>query len=1151
VRLISMVTLLLLACTALAEQGSAPARLWKTSVPDGVYAAPTAADLEGKGRLSIIIASRNSGALWQLRPDGARGRIFRLPGELGGWPAAADLDGDGRQELLAADLSGNLRVWRGDGSILWESKLESGAKFNSPLVIDLAGDQRPEILVATTRGAVWCFDVRGRVVWKHEVAEGWWPLWGLLVAPLVAANVDGRGRPEVLVTSREGFVYCLGADGRRRWTARLGAWSKAAPVTADFDDDGQLEVMLGDWGGHLHCLDAAVGRERWRANIVSEPMGHVMAMRTRGGQRAALISGEGRFGVAIGRNVKWIWGRPDDDRMRAATPAALLDFDGDGQDDAMFITASRHLVVVGADGTELARARTGVTPEAAPLIGYINGDGRLEAVVAGTGGEVECFSMPSGARLAAAARVPVWQPVGTPQPVGGGSLTGVAVKPLWWSELTASPAVLVSNASNAARNLNYELALKHPDGRLASTAGAVALAPRGMSAIPIPFIALQAGRYLLLCQLGEKGRSLSVNAAWRMSRPPLPRAARSQAPSPSKKESTIPTRWRMPTICGRDFWHVARFQPEKWKEYGFSQEAFINDAVPRVWAPPDVFRRDFAPDSPVRKALLADTKPVMLMNEYFRPEKAVDADLYRAFERDFSSRFVGFAVHEWAYGAVTGWWNSGRLPRTRAEAASRLAQELHKLMELTYGRLYAGEGYRLPYHLAFREGLPAAYAEVGENIPCTPLQVAVLRGAARQYGRPWGFYISAWYRNSVTTYDSADPEGLESSGGIFGGPFAGHSVSLMERMLYLGYLSGAAFVHHESDTFHTSIWVENYGMKGDYHISPFGVATRRWFDFTQRHPDRGVAYAPFALMIDANHGWCPAEDHVWRAFPKTRGERSMDEIANLFFPWEFSTAKERGFLAHGPFGDTVDFISHEATEDALRSYRVIMLAGDVPVNRAAASRLRSYVESGGTLVLDAGQQASGLGGEVARAWAGEGLRYASGARRAPDGAVVQTAVYSYRPLRQGVGKVWWRTGDGQPLVVELRRGKGRVVLVAAPQMLDSRGRLLPVLRYVVARLYDGLLPVQVRGDVEFTLARSAKGWVVGLINSGCIEKRPAEPVEVSPGVTAQVEISAPWPAKIAEEWTADSSLQNLSERATRVRLTVPPGEVRVVFLGRD
>lgn len=372
----------------------------------------------------------------------------------------------------------------------------------------------------------------------------------------------------------------------------------------------------------------------------------------------------------------------------------------------------------------------------------------------------------------------------------------------------------------------------------------------------------------------------------------------------------------------------------------------------------------------------------------------------------------------------------------------------------------------------------------------------------------------------------------------------------MERMLYLGYLSGATFVHHESDAFADSIWVENYGRRGNYRISPFGLATRRWFDFTQRHPDRGVPYTPFAIMIDANHGWCPAEDLIWRAFPKTPGERAMDEVANLFFPWGFTTAGERGYLTHGPFGDTVDFISHEADVETLTAYPVLMLLGDVPVDEDVASRLRGYVESGGTLVMDAGQRSDLLGEQITNAWAGEELAYSAGARCADDSAPIPTVPYAYRPLRGGIGTAWWRTGDGRSLVVEIPHGSGRIVLIAVPHLLDIRGRLLPFVKHVVARLYDGLLPAQVSGDIEFTLARNSRGWVIGLINSKGGIKRPTEPARASTQPDAEVEIAAPWRASAVEEWTADRPLQNLAEEGTRVSLTVPAGQVRVVFLRR-
>jgi len=1203
---------LLVTSAAADAQLAALERLWEASVPDFVQVAPLVADFQGRGQPGIVIVSKDRGMLCLFDGGGKPLRTLRLSGEMNGGAAAADLDGDGATEVIAADTAGNLKAWSPRRGVLWQARLDSGIQRSAPLAVDLVGDRRPEIVAGTTGGMVWCLGARGRVLWKHEVPEGWWSRWGLIAAPMAAANVAGAGRPEIVVASREGVICCLNADGRRRWTARLGTYCKIAPTIADFDGDGRLEVMVSCYSPHqnlpggkayLHCLDAATGVERWRADVGGGLPGPVLPMTTRTGSRALVVSGDGRVGILsrpnatwmwgdpylflgpfavrptcdlAGPNVTWVWGDPKQNRNQAATPGAVLDFDGDGQTDVALLTRSGELVVLDADGAELARVGTRVVPHTPCAVADINADGRLEIVVVGYGGRIECYRLPPGARpctgtaaysAEAAAKAgcraftgtpsgaegrlapkPRWrqQPAIVATPSCAPRLTGVSLKPLWWNQLAASPAVVFTNHTDGGRHVEYDLSLEHPDGRLASKTGTLWLPAHGRSAVTVPYIELRPGRCVLHCALREGDRRLVVTATHNA---PMVVESRLPAWPPAaiaRQDPAVASAWRMPLVGGKHFWHLVSYEPELWKKLGLAEEPFIQQAMPRVYSPPPVFARDFALDSPVRRALLADGKPIILHNQWFAP---VSRELYEAFERDFGDRFIGFAVHEWAYGAVTGWADNGISPWTRAEAARRLADTLHYYMGLYYGRLYPGEGYRLPYHLAFREGAAAAYAEVGSgDIPATPLQVAVLRGAARQYGRPWGYYIAAWYHNSVTTYDTARAEGVESDDQMYTGPDAGHSASLMERMLYQGYLSGATFVQHESDAFHGSIWVEDYGRKGNYRMSPMGAATRRWFDFTRRHPDRGVAYAPFAVMIDANHGWCPADDQVWRALPPTEGERAMSQVANLFYPWQFSTFGERGFLTHGRFGDTVDFVSHEAPPGTLATYRVIMLLGDLPMNREVASRLRTYVESGGTVLVSAGQKPGLLGAEVGRAFHGA-LDCTSGARRAEDAAVMRTAPYAYWSLRKGVGRAWWTTGDGRPLVTEIRLGKGRVVMIAAPHSLDLTGRPLPLLEQVITRLYDGLLPVRVKGDIEFTLARNQAGWVIGLINSKGVFKTPCEPAQTF-GAGAQVEITAPWRAGAVREWTAERPLKNLASQGTRVSLTIPPGGVRVVFLKR-
>ena len=49
------------------------------------------------------------------------------------------------------------------------------------------------------------------------------------------------------------------------------------------------------------------------------------------------------------------------------------------------------------------------------------------------------------------------------------------------------------------------------------------------------------------------------------------------------------------------------------------------------------------------------------------------------------------------------------------------------------------------------------------------------------------------------------------------------------------------------------------------------------------HDDRGIPATPIALMLDRDNGFCPAEDPIWRTFPKEPPDYFLDELANLGF----------------------------------------------------------------------------------------------------------------------------------------------------------------------------------------------------------------------------------------------------------------------------
>jgi outer membrane protein assembly factor BamB len=79
---------------------------------------------------------------------------------------------------------------------------------------------------------------------------------GRPVSRLIAADLDGDGRTEVLFGCDDGKLYALGErDGKPRllWSVALGR-RVGEPILADLDGDGRPEILVAAEDGKLYCL---------------------------------------------------------------------------------------------------------------------------------------------------------------------------------------------------------------------------------------------------------------------------------------------------------------------------------------------------------------------------------------------------------------------------------------------------------------------------------------------------------------------------------------------------------------------------------------------------------------------------------------------------------------------------------------------------------------------------------------------------------------------------------------------------------------------------------------------------------------------------------------------------------------------------------
>ena len=203
-------------------------------------------------------------------------------------PTAADVTGDSTPEVVLSDISGQVSVVRGDGSVVWRRALGAGV-YHAPSVADLDGcdsreresgreneneseneDNRSarcsgdaadgrEVVVGTSERTV-ALDARtGEVSWSVPVEAHHYEI----------GQVDDDPALE-LVTTALGTVRALdGADGNAEWTTNLSGTPTLRTV-ADGDGDGTTEAYVGYSRNRVAALDARTGEVKWTTQLSTD-----------------------------------------------------------------------------------------------------------------------------------------------------------------------------------------------------------------------------------------------------------------------------------------------------------------------------------------------------------------------------------------------------------------------------------------------------------------------------------------------------------------------------------------------------------------------------------------------------------------------------------------------------------------------------------------------------------------------------------------------------------------------------------------------------------------------------------------------------------------------------------------------------------------
>lgn len=217
--------------------------------PWGLYCT-RAVDSDADGTDDMLITTLASMEAQGLGPDAAK-RWRTLAAYHGCMDMAIrDLDQDGKPEVVIANKYGSVYVLRPDGSTVMTSITSIGdVTFG---LGDLNGDGSLDIVHGSSTGDLLAVNLKGKPLWRFDN-------YGYPVERILCADVDGDGRPEVLVASGTGYLYCLAADGSRRWERRLGLAVHDVVVLNG-------TIVAGTEDGEVHALDAA-GQVLWARTV--------------------------------------------------------------------------------------------------------------------------------------------------------------------------------------------------------------------------------------------------------------------------------------------------------------------------------------------------------------------------------------------------------------------------------------------------------------------------------------------------------------------------------------------------------------------------------------------------------------------------------------------------------------------------------------------------------------------------------------------------------------------------------------------------------------------------------------------------------------------------------------------------------------------
>lgn len=365
----------------------APELIWTCELYSQCYGSPACGDIDGDGELEVVFGTYfgdehayalngvDGSVLWRFDVGG---------GPLDAAPALADVDGDGTPEVIIPASFGALFCIDGGGTVLWRYPSSGYIECidSPPAVADIDGDGAPEVVFGAWYGKLYVVNAEdGSPVWSRVYCDT-----GYVQSAPCILDCNGDGALDVVFAMFRGDhrVYAVdGFTGDVLWSFPADDWMYAGASAADIDGDGKPEVVIGDYSGKVTALDAEDGSVLWQTDLGAAYYDWIFGPTTIAELSPAsegpevLVARSELFCLSAEGEVLWTF--PTGGYIDRG--AVVAEVDGDGGLEVVFASTDRNIYVVNGEDGSLVWSfgvDDGYPVENAPVVADLDGDGYVD-----------------------------------------------------------------------------------------------------------------------------------------------------------------------------------------------------------------------------------------------------------------------------------------------------------------------------------------------------------------------------------------------------------------------------------------------------------------------------------------------------------------------------------------------------------------------------------------------------------------------------------------------------------------------------------------------------------------------------------------------------------------------------------------------------